>query len=63
MRRGTAVAACAMYCSKAFDKCKFNTLFSTLLEKQLPAIIIRALMFFYEEQLGWVRIGGGEEFK
>ena len=28
MRRGTAVTACLLDCSKAFDKCRFDKLFS-----------------------------------
>ena len=50
MRRGTAVTACLLDCSKAFDKCKFDVLFDKLVEKGLPAVAIRALIFIYEEQ-------------
>ena len=64
MRRGTAVNACLLDCSKAFDKCRFDKLFSKLIEKGLPPIVIRVLVFIYEEQTGWVKIGGlwSEEF-
>ena len=58
MRRGTAVSACLLDCSKAFDKCKFDVLFSKLLKKGLPAIVFRVLIFVYEEQTCWVKLGG-----
>ena len=44
-------------CSKAFDLCKFDHLFSSVLAKGVPPIIVRVLMFVYEEQLAWVRWG------
>ena len=40
--------------SSAFDKCRFDLLFSKL-EARLPAIVIRALIFIYEKQFAWVR--------
>ena len=58
MRRGTAVSACLLDCSKAFDKCRFDKLFSKLIEKGLPAIVVRVLIFMYEEQTGWVTLSG-----
>ena len=58
MRRGTAVTACLLDCSKAFDKCKFDKLFSKLITKGLPPIVVRVLVFVYEEQTGWVKLAG-----
>ena len=58
MRRGTAVSACLLDCSKAFDKCRFDKLFSKLIEKGLPAKVVRVLIFMYEEQTGWVTLSG-----
>ena len=58
MRRGTAVTACLLDCSKAFDKCKFDKLFSKLIAKGLPPIVVRVLIYIYEEQTGWVKLGG-----
>ena len=58
MRRGTAVTACLLDCSKAFDKCKFEVLFDKLVEKGLTAVVIRALIFIYEEQTGCVKLAG-----
>ena len=58
MRRGTAVTACLLDCSKAFDKCRFDKLFDKLISKGLPAIVVQVLVFAYEEQQGWVKLGG-----
>ena len=38
MRRGTAVNACLLDCSKAFDKCRYDKLFDKLLGRGLPPI-------------------------
>ena len=58
MKRGTAVAACLLDCSKAFDKCKFDQLFSKLIRKGVPLVVVRVLVYMYEEQTGWVKLGG-----
>ena len=58
MRRGTPVSACLLDCSKAFDKCRFDVLFKKLVNKGLPPIVIRLLVFVYEKQYGWVKLGG-----
>ena len=53
-----AVTACLLDCSKAFDKCRYDVLFEKLLSQGLPAIVVRALIFIYEEQAGWVKLAG-----
>ena len=58
MRRGTAVNACLLDCSKAFDKCRFDKLFQKLLEKGLPPVAIRVLAFIYEQQTGFIKLAG-----
>ena len=58
MRRGTAVHACLLDCSKAFDKCRYDKLFANLLERGLPPIVVRVLIFAYEEQTAWVKLAG-----
>ena len=58
MRRCIAVSACLLDCSKAFNKCRFDKLFSKLIEKGLPAIVVRVFIFMYEEQTGWVTLSG-----
>ena len=37
--------------------CEFSTLFKKLKEKNLPSIVIRTLMFLYEQQTVWVKWG------
>ena len=58
LRRGTAVSACLLDCSKAFDKCRFDLLFEKLLLRNVPEIVIRCLIFMYEEQTGCVKLAG-----
>ena len=47
LRQGTPVIATLLDCSKAFDKCQFSTLFTKLMERRLPAIVIRMLIYMY----------------
>ena len=58
LRNGTTTLACLLDCSKAFDKCRFSTLFEKLLERNVPPIVIRVLIFIYEEQEGCVKLVG-----
>ena len=51
LRRGTPCILTLLDCSKAFDTCQFSTLFQKLYEKKLPAILLRTLMFVYQEQV------------
>ena len=44
-------------CSKAFDTCQFSTLFQRLLDKGMPAIIVRVIVRVYEDQYAWVKWG------
>ena len=41
----------------AFDSCKFDILFSMVLETGVPPIVVRALMYSYQQQYAWVRWG------
>ena len=47
-----------MDCTKAFDMCKFSTLFNRLLEKDLPPVVVRTLATVYQDQVAWVKWGG-----
>ena len=58
MRRGTAVNACLLDCSKAFDKCRFDKLFQKLIARGLPGVVVGVLIFMHEEQVGCVKLGG-----
>ena len=44
-------------CSKAFDMVKFSTLFRKMSVAGVPPIVIRVLMYVYEEQFAWVKWG------
>ena len=57
LRRGTPCIVTLLDCSKAFDTCQFSELFSKLYHKGLPVLVIRALIFVYEEQVAWVSWG------
>ena len=56
VQRGTPVIGVTLDCSKAFDKCLFDKLFQKLIDRNLPAIVIRALVHVYEEQQGCVKL-------
>ena len=58
LRQGSPVIATLLDCSKAFDKCLFDKLFGKLIAKGLLAVVICVLVFMYEEQQGWVKLGG-----
>ena len=45
-------------CSKAFDKCQFDKLFEKLMKRNVPAIVVRTLVYIYEEQKGCVKLAG-----
>ena len=63
-QRGGMVHAVFCDMTKAFDTCLYNKLFIKILEQGIPAIIVRCLIFAYQEQQGWVRMAGhnSEEF-
>ena len=45
LRKGTNIFTTLCDCSRAFDKCRFDILFEKLLERKMPAILVRTLMF------------------
>ena len=57
LRNGSNPILTVLDCSKAFDTCKFGTMFSKLLDTGLPPIVVRILMVMYEQQYAWVRWG------
>ena len=57
LRRGTPLIATAIDCTKAFDKCRFDLLFTKLIRHKVPAIVIRILIFNYEKQSAWIKWG------
>ena len=56
VQRGTPIIGVTLDCSKAFDKCLFDKLFQKLIDRKVPAIVVRVLAFVYEEQLGCVKL-------
>ena len=57
LRSGTNPIVTVLDCTKAFDLCKFSTLFSRLLDSGVPPIVVRCMIFMYEEQVAWVSWG------
>ena len=57
LRKGTNPIVTVLDCTKAFDLCKFSLLFKRLFDSGLPPIVVRCLMFMYQEQYGWVTWG------
>ena len=57
LRKGTPCIVTLLDCTKAFDKCQFDILFRKLMDRKMPAIVVRALIFVYEEQQAWVKWG------
>ena len=57
LRNGSKPIAVVLDCSKAFDKAQFSTLFTSLLQRGVPAIVVRVLCFSYQERLAWIRWG------
>ena len=57
LRLGSNSIITLLDCSKAFDNFHFSTLFTRLLERGMPAIIFRVIIFVYEEQCAWVKWG------
>ena len=60
LRMGTQPIMTLLDCSKAFDTCKFSILFSRLLERGMSVIVVRVIIFVYEEQYAWVNWGGSK---
>ena len=57
LRRGSPCIVTLMDCSKAFDMCSFELLFKKLMSKNLPPLVVRTLVFIYQEQFAWVKWG------
>ena len=57
LRTGTNPIVTVLDCTKAFDLCKFSILFERILETGVPPIVVRCLMYMYQDQHGWVKWG------
>ena len=57
LRNGTNPIMTVLDCSKAFHMCKYSIMFQKLLDTGMPPIVIRTLMFIYQQQYAWVKWG------
>ena len=57
LQQGTCPIITLLDCTKAFDTCQFSIIFQRLLDRGMPAIIVRVLISVYEDQYGWVKWG------
>ena len=57
LRNGTNPIMTVLDCSKAFDTCRFSTMFTKFLDTGMPPIVDRTLMFMYEQHFAWVKWG------
>ena len=57
IRKGSPCIVTLLDCTKAFDKCRFDLIFSKLLSRNLPAVVVRVLVFVYQQQRAWVKWG------
>ena len=60
LRSGTKPIITLLDCSKAFDTGQFSSLFTRLLERGMSAIVVRVIIFVYEEQYAWVSWGNAK---
>ena len=57
IRKKTPVILTLLDCTMAFDKCRFDIIFQKLLDRKLPPVVLRVLIYVYEEQYAWVKWG------
>ena len=57
IRNGTNPIVTLLDCTKAFDMCKYDILFRKILQRKVPAIVVRVLAVVYQDQYAWVRWG------
>ena len=57
MRQGAHPICALLDCSKAFDLAKWDKMFTLILERQVPPIVARAMIYSYQEQYAWCRWG------
>ena len=54
-RNGSEIFCCLLDFSKAFDKVNFNQLFRKLLDRNLPAVVLRLVLYIYINQSCFIR--------
>ena len=55
LQGGSEVFCCLLDFSKAFDKVNFTQLFQKLVERSIPAIVLRLVLFIYLNQVCFIR--------
>ena len=55
LRSGSEVYCCLLDFSKAFDKVNFEQLFLKLIERKMPPVILRLILFLYLHQTCFIR--------
>ena len=55
LRRGSDVYCCLLDFSKAFDKVNFDALFMKLTARDFPAVVLRLLIYIYQNQSCFIR--------
>ena len=55
LRNGSEIFSCLLDFSKAFDKVNFRQLFEKLIERKVPFIVLRLLLFIYRKQSCYVK--------
>ena len=55
LRRGSDVYCCLLDFSKAFDKVNYDQLFKKLIEREVPAVVLRLIIFIYMNQSCFIR--------
>ena len=56
LRNGSHPIIAVLDCSKAFDLARWDKMFQRLLSR-LPAIVVRVILYSYENQFAWARWG------
>ena len=59
-RHNTTVQAAYLDCTKTFDTCVFSTLFTKVLDRGVPAIVVRVLLKIYRTHRCWVKWSAGQ---
>ena len=55
LQGGSEVFCCLLDFSKAFDKVNFAQLFDKLVERRIPAVVLRLILFIYLHQVCFIR--------
>ena len=57
LREGSNPICGLLDCSQAFDLAKWDKMFNLILERMVPPVVARAMIYSYQEQYAWCRWG------